>query len=273
MSLVAITGDHPRHHYFVKKLHQEGILTGWVREGREAFVPDAPQDIPKATRDLFVKHFKNRQIAEERFFGRPIAPDVSRLDTTPDNLNNRETVDFLKRISPRLVLSYGCHKIENALLDLPNLTFWNTHGGLSPSYRGVITHFWPSYNCEPQMTGLTLHETTSALDGGAIIHQSGAVLERGDGIHDLAARTVKAYCDELAPLIRDALNADCLPTGVTQKSSGRLWLSSHWRPEHLHLVYDTFHDRIVDKILDGSLSGRTPKLVSVLKKTFNPAVA
>jgi hypothetical protein len=36
-----------------------------------------------------------------------------------------------------------------------NLARWNIHGGLSPWYRGAITHFWPSYMLEPQLTGMS----------------------------------------------------------------------------------------------------------------------
>lgn len=42
MSIVAITGDHPRHAYFVRCLAETGLLVAWIRERREAFVPSAP---------------------------------------------------------------------------------------------------------------------------------------------------------------------------------------------------------------------------------------
>lgn len=264
MSVIAMTGNHPRHAYFVSRLAQAGFLAGWVREERENFVPEPPAGLNDNTKSLFNLHFKRREEAEEQFFGGVSPVDVPILQTTPQDLNSDDVIAFIRYLKPRLILSYGCHKIEPRLLSTVGATFWNTHGGLSPSYRGVITHFWPSYNLEPQMTGLTLHETTEHLDGGAIIHQSGAPLEKGDGLHQLAGRTVKAYADSVPDLIARALRSDVLPRGRVQTSSGRLWLSSHWRPEHLHPIYDTFEDRIVDRVLDGTLTGRTPKLWSVL---------
>ena len=264
MTLVAITGDHPRHAYLVQRLAKTGLLTAWIRERREAFLPVAPAGLRPDTSRLFDLHFARREEAEEHIFGRPDMSGIRIHDTTQEDLNGDAVVQLLRETAPRLVLSYGCHKLSAALRAAVPATFWNTHGGLSPDYRGVITHFWPSYMLEPQMTGVTLHQTTDSLDAGAVLHQSGAVLNRGDGVHMLAARTVKAYADELPELLPTALAQDQLPEGQRQKSAGKLWLSSDWRPEHLHLVYDTWGDRIVDRVLDGDIAGRDPKLFSCL---------
>ena len=261
--IVAITGDHPRHTYLVGRLASAGLLAGWVREVREAFVPDPPEGLDGATAELFRLHFRRREEAEERHFG-GAAAGVETLEVARADLNAPATVDWIAARRPRLVLSYGCHKLGRGMREAVGATFWNTHGGLSPDYRGVITHFWPSYLLEPQMTGMTLHETTDALDGGAVVHQTGAPLHRGDGLHDLAARTVKAYADALPPLLARALKRD-LPEGRAQTTTGKLWHSSDWRPEHLHAVYGTWGDRIVDAALDGRIEGRMPKLVSVLE--------
>ncbi len=264
MSIVAITGNHPRHAYLVAELARTGQLAGWVREIREEFVPTAPPGLAPATAKLFDLHFARREEAEATIFGTPDTSAIETLDIPREELNSERVATFITARSPALVLSYGCHKLSADLRAAVGATFWNTHGGLSPQYRGVITHFWPSYMLEPQMTGVTLHETTDALDGGAVIHQTGAVMERGDGVHMLAARTVKGYADALGPLLAQALEAGPLPRGAPQRSTGKLWLSRDWRPEHLHLVYETYGDRIVDHVLDGRLEGATPDLVSVL---------
>ncbi len=134
---------------------------------------------------------------------------------------------------------------------------WNIHGGLSPWYRGVTTHFWPSYQLEPQMTGMTVHETTDAIDGGAVIHQSAAKLHRGDGLHDLACRAVMALGEEMPRLVAALAN---LKPPKPQGTTGRIWRSADWRPEHLHLIYDLYDDRIVDRYLDGDFIQSEPKL-------------
>ena len=260
--IVAITGDHPRHTYLVGRLAASGLLSGWVREVREAFVPEPPAGLPDRTADLFRLHFRRREEAEARHFG-GAAAEAETLEVARADLNAEATVRWIVARRPRLVLSYGCHKLGRTMRETVGGTFWNTHGGLSPDYRGVTTHFWPSFLLEPQMTGVTLHETTDALDGGAVIHQAGAPLVRGDGLHDLAARTVKAYADTLPGLLATALDGE-LPAGRPQTGTGKLWHSTDWRPEHLHPVYETWEDRVVDAALDGRIAGRAPALVSVL---------
>lgn len=115
------------------------------------------------------------------------------------------------------------------------------------------------------MTGVTMHETTSHIDGGAVIHQNAALeLHASDGLHDLAARTVKAYADEIPGLLKNTLQG-ALPTGRPQKTSGKIWIGSDWRPEHLPLIYDLYEDRISAATLRGDISGRVPKCISLLK--------
>lgn len=267
MSIVAITGDHPRHRYLVRRLAEAGLLSGWVRERRESFVPEPPDGLTAETARLFRHHFEARDAAEARFFGGGEDDGPDAFDVSREGLNGDGTIGYVASCAPRIVLSYGCHKLSAGLREAVGATFWNTHGGLSPEYRGVTTHFWPSFLLEPQMTGMTLHETTDALDGGGIVHQTGGQLVAGDGLHDLAARTVRAYADELPGLLRRVLQAGEVPAGRAQTSTGKLWLSSDWRPEHLRQIYDTWEDRIVDRVLDGTLEGRQPKLISVLAGT------
>nr|WP_254795368.1 formyl transferase [Halomonas sp. QHL1] len=214
---------------------------------------------------LFQLHFRRRDEAEERFFNREPLPNVPRLDVSLNNLNSLETQNFLQDRAPRLVLSYGCHKLSASLMKEISAPFWNTHGGLSPQYRGVATHFWPSFLLEPQMTGMTLHETTPNLDAGGILHQTSVELVRGDGLHDVAARCVKTYADKLPKLLVPLMANDVpLPQGQIQKNAGKLWLASDWRPEHLFSIYEHWQDRIVDALLAGDLIGRSPMLTSVI---------
>jgi len=268
MTIVLITGDHPRHKYVVNQLVYAGLVNGWIIEKRKPFFPEAPIGLGGDLTYLFNMHFKRREEAEERFFGTQKIPGGLRiLEVSPQTLNSPDTGEFIKECAPRLVLSYGCHKLSDDLISSSKSSFWNTHGGLSPQYRGVTTHFWPSYMLEPQMTGMTMHETTSHIDGGAIIHQTAALnLCATDGLHDLAARTVKAYADEIPLLLKVALDGE-LPHGKPQKASGKIWLESDWRPEHLKLIYNVWEDRISAAVLNGDIAGRIPNCISVLRRS------
>jgi folate-dependent phosphoribosylglycinamide formyltransferase PurN len=267
MSVVAVTGDHPRHVFLVQQLASAGRLSGWIVERREPHVPLAGDDVPVGLHELFNLHFQRREAAEHRAFGALVPTDVAvdRLTVDLADLNSDRVRAFLADKAPSHVLSYGCHKLDDAVLSSVPARFWNTHGGLSPAYRGVHTHFWPSYMLEPQMTGMTLHETTAAIDGGAIIHQSGVRLVRGDGLHDLACRAVATLARELPTVMARAGETEAI--GVTQKTTGRIWTAAMWRAEHLVPIYRHHDDRIVDRCLDGDIVGRVPTLIRPL---FDP---
>lgn len=261
-----ITGDHPRHKYFANKLIVTGKVCAWVIEEREEFVPQSPDGIAADLKALFDHHFGERDLVENKVFQSSIeAESTSRIPihkVSFKNLNSDSTIQFVKSYAPRLVISYGCHKLSENFMKSAGACFWNTHGGLSPEYRGVITHFWPSYFLEPQMTGMTLHETTNFLDAGEIIFQTAAPMVRGDTLHRLAARNVEVFAEKLAERIR-YLNFSSLPKGRAQPGYGKVFNSKDWRPEHLRVIYQTHNDSIVDKVIEGVIEGREPSLISV----------
>lgn len=264
MSIVLMTGSHPRHAFIAQAVARSGMLAGLVIEEREDHVPQPPEGLDDTLRVLFVRHFAERAKAEERAFGTSVVlPSVETCRVALAELNGPRVWDFLDRLKPRLLLSYGVHKLVPETLNRVAGLRWNIHGGLSPWYRGVITHFWPSYMLEPQMTGMTVHETTEAIDGGAVIHQNVAALVRGDGVHDLACRAVAGLAEELPELVRRTMS-DQLKPPVVQRTTGRIWRGEDWRPAHLRLVYDFYANRIVDHYLDGAFGTKAPRLVRQL---------
>lgn len=251
--MLFMSGNAPRHIHIAAQLYRSGFLKAWVIEEREAFVPEPPAGISSDLKGLFIRHFRERQESEHRFFsdGLKTGIKVPQLLISREELNSPKVISFCRAHSSELLLSYGVHKLQPSVLEcFPEC--WNIHGGLSPWYRGVATLFWPSYFLEPQMTGITLHETTSKIDGGAIIHQTKAPLFEEDGIHDLANRAVSAFTKELPEILQRKVSGG-LAAPEEQKTAGRLWLASDWRPEHLRLIYETYENRIVARYLNNRL--------------------
>ncbi len=259
MKIIFITGSHPRHQYMARSIHSTGHLACVISESREEHVPLAPANLDAETTALFTLHFHRRAASEARFFDAAGWPDVPVVPVERAGLNGADTRELLRRETPDLLLSYGCHMLDDETLALVKGECWNIHGGLSPWYRGCITHFWPSYLLEPQMTGMTIHELTRKLDAGNVVHQCAAPLVSGDGLHDLSCRAVTQTASELPELIRLLAQGTPLPRHA-HTSSGRLWTSQDWRPELLHMIYRTYGDRIVDRYLAGDWQRRAPQL-------------
>ncbi len=268
--LLLITGSHPRHLYLGKYLSEKIDLGAWIIEKRETFLPNENDllKINEKYRNIYEKHFSDRLKAENIFFdsfslekGKDSLFKVCEriLFCDKDSLNGLEVKNFIVSNQPKICLSYGCHVLKDEVLNLLPDNKFNIHGGISPWYRGCITHFWPSYLLEPQMTGMTMHKLTSKLDGGDILHQNSGVLIRGDGIHDLACRTVKSFFREIPNLVELISNGKF--TLTPQKISGKLWNASDWAPHHLELIYKTFDNKIVDYCLDNNLIDIKKKIV------------
>jgi len=259
MKIILITGSHPQHAYIARAIAATNYLSGLVIEEREEHLPIAPNHLNTQMKKMFNRHFLNRQVAGDKHFGACIFPDVPILKVSRNRLNDEGTWSFLKKHEPTLLLSYGCHMLSDKTLGKVSGEIWNIHGGLSPWYRGAITHFWPSYMLEPQMTGMTIHQLTQQLDAGDVVHQCCADLVRGDGIHDLAARAVLKLAIELPEVVRILIETGSI-NKKAHKTAGKLWLSQDWRPEHLYLIYELYKDRIVDSYLNEDLKQKEPNI-------------
>ena len=66
--LIVITGDHPRHYYFVNKLLDIFKIDIWVIEKRENFIPTIDKTLNSNLQKLQKIHFEKREQAEKNFF-------------------------------------------------------------------------------------------------------------------------------------------------------------------------------------------------------------
>ena len=107
---------------------------------------------------------------------------------------------------------------------------------------------------------MTVHELTSDLDAGGVVHQTRAELVRGDSLHELSCRAVQSLIDDIPKLVTAAMKGELKPP-VPHRTSGRLWRVSDWRPDHLRLVYEYYKDGIVDAYLDGKIGGGASPII------------
>ena len=263
MSILMIVGRTPRHFYRARAVAASGRLKGIIVEEQGWRTPVAHAGTPPRTLALFERHFRARTEAEARCFGSAIDESLAGLVVARiarEEMNGPKCWDVVDRMKPDLLLTYGIGKLTDETLAHARGHRWNIHGGLVPFYKGAGPHFWPSYLLEPQMTGVTLHELTAAIDGGAVVHQSVGALTRGDGINELSTRTTAGFAAELTEVLVRTFDGRLKPP-QPQKTTGRLWRSVDFRPQHLHAIYDVYENRIVDRYLDGEFPGREPKTV------------
>lgn len=259
LRLLVITGSHRRHVWFTSGLAERFEIVGLIAMPREGSVPRAPEGTSAHDRANFDRHFRVRDEVEAASFGddRTTFASFPTLEIRRDELSGSRVADFARTVDADACVVFGADIIRDPLASaLPKFTL-NVHLGLSPWYRGTATLFWPFYNMEPHWAGATLHLITSQVDAGPIVQQCVPELRRGDGIHDVAARTVAVARDGvLACLSR--VEAGVALDEHAQRTTGRLYLTRQFRPEHLRVNYDLFDDRMVDAHLEGALARTAP---------------
>ena len=264
--LTIITGDHIRHFYFVNYLSQYHEIDNWIIQKRENQKKSSIIKYSKLQK-LEKIHFEKRLNSEQNFFGTKKdfnikAKNIFKIKKI--NLVDGKLTKILKKNKCQNLITYGCHKISSDSLKYVKKNAWNIHAGLSPRYRGSMTHFWPTYLLEPEYTGVTVHNITNKIDGGEIIHQSHVNLNPNDGIHDNACRCIKYFIKDFVHLLPKNYSNKKY-SGLKQKTSGRIWTSKMWHPNLLKVIYEKFNDK-VNKFCLENKKLETPIVKSILIK-------
>jgi len=260
MKILFIGGSHPRHLYYANKIHEKFPFSGAIIQIRENIIPQPESYLEDHDKQNFLKHFRNRENLERKYFGKQEFPDCSLLKTSKDELNSEKSSEFVDKIKPDLVLIFGCSLIKDPLYSkLPENSI-NLHLGLSPRYRGSATLFWPFYFMEPNFAGSTFHQIVSEPDAGNIIHQSVPDLEVDDTIHDVACKTIIHSTKDALRLLKK-IDEKKQWKRFVQKGTGKNFLHSDFKAEHLRVIYDIFNDDMVKYYLKDKLKSKKPNLI------------
>jgi folate-dependent phosphoribosylglycinamide formyltransferase PurN len=257
LRILWIGGNHPRHLFYINTVAKRFPLAGAIVEAREILLPEPPEGIEPIDRDNFIRHFENRAKAEVHYFGEQDIPSTAVHEVQPGQLNSEQSVEFVRRINPDLVLVFGCGLIKDPLFGaLPRHTI-NLHLGLSPRYRGAATLFWPFYFMEPTYAGTTFHYIVAEPDAGDVVHQVVPELEVSDGVHDVACKAVVASAEDAIRLLEIFSEKGKWRTH-RQRGTGKNFLASDFKPQHLRVLYNVFDDDIVRRYLEGDLASKDP---------------
>jgi folate-dependent phosphoribosylglycinamide formyltransferase PurN len=254
--ITLITGSHPRHLYLAGMIIRNFTVRLHVVMKREAMNTVLDKN------SLLYKHFYDRDVAEKLYFLQdskdyPFAQNTVELDY--DKLNSIETIDLIKFSDSDLILVYGVGILKNEFLKEFDYPILNIHGGLSPYYKGAATMFWPFYFLEPNFVGVTLHKIVKGIDAGDILHQTVPKLSKEDKIHDVACKAVIAFTSDLEKILENKIDKNS--KFVPQKKTGKLFLISDFKEQHIRSIYELYNNDIVKMFLSGEFGSRKPHLV------------
>lgn len=139
--------------------------------------------------------------------GEFVRPDLVRL--VPSH-NGPECLGELEQLQPNIVIVYGTLIIGKKVIATSGRIL-NLHTGLSPTYRGSDTIFWPLHNGEPQNLGVTIHRLDAGIDSGAILARGKPKIEPGDNEDRLFAKAVQLGAELLCRAIRREAEGSARP--------------------------------------------------------------
>lgn len=114
---------------------------------------------------------KNRKRAIMDYYGlNPSAIPSDKLIRLR-SVNDKSTVDVLKKINPELILVNGTRIISDEVLKSIPVNFINIHAGITPKYRNVHGAYWAIVNNDSDNCGVTVHFVDKGIDTGSIIYQ------------------------------------------------------------------------------------------------------
>jgi folate-dependent phosphoribosylglycinamide formyltransferase PurN len=258
MKIVSICGNHPRNLALAKKLSELDCLNQLFVEKREEFnpIPDSRWD--KVDRDNFIKHFSNRKESEKILFEEnyKLPNNTIFLKT----INSKKLIEWLITNNPDIVFLFGASIISKENLKFfPKYTI-NLHSGIVPKYRGHASGFWSFYYLEPNWSGHSYHLINENIDNGNIIHQSCPLLEKGDNLQTVAAKSAYKAINEINLIINKIKDKKLIT--FKQQNYGKVYYKNDFNVKYLRLVYNFFDDKIVDLYLKKEIS---PSKVNVFQ--------
>ncbi|MFA6279076.1 MAG: formyltransferase family protein [Candidatus Paceibacterota bacterium] len=253
MKIALITGTAYRHVYYANKIIETGNVILHIKETRSNVLTD---EIPEhayqeSDLQLLKKHSDLRLQKEQEYFlpfAQEILPTPRSVEVSKENLHSQEVIDALSESKPDIVLVYGPGLLKAPLLRVTPKWVINLHAGLSPSFRGAATLFWPIYFMKPQFVGYTFHIIDDQIDHGAIIHQNRPPILASDTIHDLGCKTIITATNDMLWLL-PKIEKNTIEL-YEPKSSGKTFFESEFKPYHLRVTDFLMKHGLLGEYLD-----------------------
>lgn len=262
MNILLIIGDHLRHKKFLEILSNKEKISCVIMEKRENSIPSANFINNKIDKKNFIKHFKNREISEKKYFKlkkNKINTKIIPIKNIKEKQNDCKKI--LSTINPDIVFTFGISLIPLKLLKIMPKYSINLHSGLAPYYKGAACNFWPFYFLEPNWVGMTFHLLSKKLDSGNILHHTTPKLHIKDNIHDVSCKAQLKSFKESLQIINMIKNKKIKEHKLNL--NGKLFLKKDFKPEHLRIVYNLYNDDLVKYYLQNKIHKTKPKLVSI----------
>lgn len=256
MKITIISGGHPRHRYLLEPILPLFDDIQLIQMSRESLIPDSSYLLDSNLKKIYDLHFQDRFIKEQAQFGNKTMLDLlgesaaELIAVDKETINSDDVKERVRLFNPDHCVVMGSTVLDDEFLKVIPRNSFNIHLGLSPWYRGSATLFWPTYNLEPWRCGVTFHKLAPLVDGGDIYLQTGVKIEADHGCVDTSICAIVEARKSVGNLMKAIISRGDNLNPIKQKLTGRSYLYTQFRPEHLMPIYEYYENKVAKNLLE-----------------------
>lgn len=230
--ILLITGDGPRHRYFINHLNFNFNLAGIIIEPSDYPAPPSKTPEEESAWDWY---FSRRRTHELKAFSEseslPPKNNPAVIQIPPSSINSPDTINRIKGLTPDLIAMFGTSILGLELINLYPQRIFNLHAGLAGSYRGSSCNFWPIHDRRLDLLGASIIRINAGIDSGDILAQQTIQIEENDDEQSLSAKTVILGSKLMIETIKNCASNSLSP--IYQSEKGKLFLKKSFSPKSI----------------------------------------
>lgn len=252
MRILVGVGTQVRHKHIFSQLAKNFEIAGVIAYKRTLVQPPKFDTyISSHEVEFEAQHLRDFKTFEQELLGKDICKfsEFNHLYVSDvDELNSNKVIEFCKSAKADVFFDYGTGFIREPLLKILPKHKINLHGGISPFYKGSATLLWPIFFRQPELLGVTFHELSNEIDGGAIYHHSRPVMKESDKPFHIGSKAILKAGEDVVKLFRKLKKQGELEC-KNQGGRGKLFMEKDYKPFVLKVAYENIESGIIREYL------------------------
>lgn len=155
----------------------------------------------------------------------------------------------IEEIEPDIIIVHGGGIVPKKIIGLAKQYTFNLHWGISPLYRGSFCSPFCVLNNEIENIGVTIHELTMQIDGGAIYSQDKPNIENHDTIFSIEMKLTQLGTKLIQNLLEKINGEEDLRNQEQDFNEGHLYLRKEYTVKKAKKVKKMIKSGIINEYI------------------------
>ncbi|MFC1985410.1 formyltransferase family protein [Chloroflexota bacterium] len=246
LKLIALTDQHPQRTYFVNRINELFDISAVfvINQSKSYELSEymrllfrSPRNIlgraSTIINNLLMRTLDTSETRKRELYDKILGSSWQKIEINnviridKEHLNTESTAKQIRRFSPDIILVRSTPILNSIVFGEAKKFCLNFHKGLIPYYRGTSCLYWPIYQGQYDLLGVTIHQINEQTDAGAIANQAQYVLEPGDTFSSIEVKTTKLGTDLMIKTLKQIENGTVKWT-EPELSKGKVYYSKEF---------------------------------------------